>query len=158
METNDNEFAQEIASAANQQFYGLTQDGSIIVLPQAPYANVALRLHAGECESKNEDQPEMSLVFNDFQYRSLLSAVDAELNDLDGDTLIPTYFIIPFATQLAVFPHPSVDTDDEAAEFLDGYPMESVGPFKLTDVRDNWPKVTDPTPVQIEAPSEVEPD
>jgi hypothetical protein len=158
MDNHDNEFAQEISSAPKQQFYGLTLEGEIIALPEAPYANVALRLHAEACEGEGKTQPHMTMVFNLHQYRTILSAVDAELNDLDGDTFVPTYLIIPFANQLPVFPHHSVDTDEEAKEFIDGYAMEAVGPFKLTDVRDNWPKTVDPAPVIVEASAEVEPD
>jgi len=154
METQDNEFAAEIAAAANQQFYGLTLDGKIIVLPEAPYANVAIRLHAEQCAAAGEEQPAMSMLFNTHQYRSIMSAVDAELNDLDGDTHVPSYLIIPFHTQLAVFPHYSVDTDEEAEEFFKGYPMESVGPFKLTDIKANWPAVIDPEPVVVEVAAE----
>lgn len=140
METTNHENAQGAIAPALEQFYGLTLDGKIIVLPPAPYANVALRMHAQKCEAEGVESPAIPMVFNTHEYRTILSSVDAELNDLDGDTFVPSYLIIPYANQLPVFPHHSVDTDSEAQEFLKGYPMESIGPFKLTDVRDNWPK------------------
>lgn len=122
-------------------FYGLTVDNKIIVLPEAEYPSTALHKFNNEREQAGESAQEFALVFNDFQYRALLSQVDAELNDVDGDGMIPSYLIIPLESLTAVFSHPSVDTDEEAAEFLANYPMLSVGPIKLADVRDTWPKV-----------------
>lgn len=148
METQSAEIKQEMTSASNQQFYGLTDDSRIILLPLASYPVTALRLYIAACAEKEETPANIPLMFNVHQYRSVLSAVDAELNDVDGDGMIPTYMVVPYSSQQAVFPHPSVDTSEEALEFIASFPIEVVGPIELTVVRDTWPKVDEPVPVE----------
>lgn len=150
METqSENEFAAEIAAAPKVQFYGLTQEGGIVMLPLAPYASTALHLYNRQCAEDALKPANFPMIFNDHQYRAVLSAVEAELNDVDGDTLIPTYVVFPFDTLLPVFPHASVDTDEEVQEFIQGYVLEVAGPVKLEDIRANWPKPADAEPVTL---------
>lgn len=137
-------------TTTKSQFYGLSEDGKITLLPPSEYASAALKAQQQEMAAKGEPAPRYTMILNQHQYSSILSAVDAELEDLDGDTLIPTYFIIPFSTQLAVFAHASVDTDEEAAEFIQGYPVVSAGPFKLADVKASWPAATDAEVLEAE--------
>ncbi len=132
--------------ATPQQFYGLTAEGEIIVLPKAEYAAGAIRQYM---EEHKEQAKRLDLTFTEHEYRGITSAIDAELNDVDGDTLIPTYFIIPYHTLHAVFPHPSVDTIDEVLEWLGNWReqssnngerlIEQVGPIMLSYAKANWP-------------------
>lgn len=126
-------------TAVAQPFYGLTNDHRIIELGEHEYASAALNQLKHDDEEAGRDTEVLPMVFNDLQYRSILSAVAAELTDADGDGQVPTYLVVPYSTQQAVFPHPSVNTDEEAAEFVAEYPLEIVGPIKLATVRDSWP-------------------
>lgn len=126
-------------AATTQNFFGLTNDQQIIELGAHEYASTALTQLKHDSDEAGREVPELPMVFNDLQYRSILSAVAAELNDADGDGQIPTYFVVPYSSQQAVFAHPSVDSADEVAEFISNYPLEVVGPIKLSTVRDNWP-------------------
>ncbi|WJJ55092.1 hypothetical protein [Xanthomonas phage RTH11] len=140
-------------NAVNQQFFGISADGQILWLPEAAYPSDALRIYQA-----NDEKPlRIEMVLDANQYDIIRSAVDAELNDVDGDTLIPTYFVIPFHTQHAVFPHPSVDTEEEVKEWLENWIAQHssedrhvavLGPFKLDDVKANWPVVQGSSPVQ----------
>ncbi len=126
--------------SVEQSFYGMTLDGEIVQLPKAEYASAALHKARAELEAEGKELPELVVIFNEFEYAAALSAVDAELNDVDGDGMIPTYAVFPFDNLRPVFPHPSVDTDEEAAEFVEGYPLTVAGPVKLTQIRDHWPR------------------
>lgn len=139
--------------AVNQQFFGITSCGQICWLPEAAYPSDALRIYQA-----NDEKPlRIEMVLDANQYDIIRSAVDAELNDVDGDTLIPTYFVIPFHTQHAVFPHPSIDTEEEVQEWLTNWIathgseerlVSVIGPFKLDYVKANWPVVQGSSPVQ----------
>jgi len=130
--------------ATDQQFYGIDKSGMVHLLPLAPYASDALRAYA-----TNEANPvRMELVLNQHQYDGIYSAIEAELNDVDGDTLIPTYFAIPYHTLHAVFPHPSIDTQAEVDEWVANFIkvpegedrlIQVLGPFTLSHAKQHWP-------------------
>lgn len=128
------------------QFYGLTDQGKIVLLPKAEYSSTALSRYQDEGGTERLD-----LILTEQQYRVILSHVDAELNDLDGDGLVPVYMVISFVTQLPMFPHASVDTDEELKEFIDSHDYQLSAGVKLTDVRDTWPQLED-EPVVEQSP------
>lgn len=120
------------------QFYGLTDQGKIVLLPKAEYSSTALSRYQDEGGTES-----LALIFTEQQYRVILSHVEAELNDLDGDGLIPTYMVVSFVTQLPIFPHASVDTEEELLEFINSHDYQLSGGVKLTDIRDTWPQLED---------------
>lgn len=136
----DTEVTNDLNEPGEIQFYGLTKDGQIVVLPKATYSAGAIRQYL---EEQGENALHLELTFSETDYAYMTSAIDAELNDLDGDTLIPTYFVLPYHTLQPLFPHPSVDTDEEFVEWLDNWKTQTgglaVGPFKLADAKANWP-------------------
>lgn len=125
----------------NAAFYALTNDLRAFELPEAQYAAAALRQYHINCDQKGEAPVDNSVVLDVHQYRVIHSAVMAELEDADGDDLIPTYLVITKENLQAVFPHPSVDTPEEVAQFIETYPLAITGPILLTDVRDHWPMI-----------------
>lgn len=128
------------------QFYGLTDTGKIVLLPKAEYSSTALTLY------NDGDGTELfDLILTEQQYRVILSHVDSELNDIDGDGLVPTYMVVSFITQLPIFPHASVDTPEELQKFIDSHSYRLSAGVKLTDVRDTWPRLED-EPVVEQSP------
>lgn len=140
--------------AVDQQFYGITKDGLICHLPEAPYASDAIRYY----QEHDEKPLRLELVLNQNQYDQVITAIKAELDDVDGDTLIPTYFIIPFHTLQPVFAHPSVDTEAEVAEWVTNFikvpegedsVIQILGPFTLEHTKTNWPPASGEEPARF---------
>lgn len=144
---------QSDAPSADQQYFALTAEGSILILPPAEYASGALHKYRAECEAAGRETPNFPMIFNEHQYRSVLSAVAAELSDVDGNDLVPKYVVFPYSSQQAVFPHSSVDTEEEIAEFIATYPLEVAGPVLLSVVQDNWPQLPEPAVPEPQPPA-----
>ena len=129
-----------VPEAANTQpHYGLTNDGNVVVLPAAEYASGAVHRYQAACAERNEEPVNFPVVLNEVQYQFILDNVESELDDIDGDGLVPHYMFVSFDGEQPVFPHASVNTPEAAAAFVADDAMELVGPFLLTDVRDHWP-------------------
>lgn len=124
----------------DHQYYGLTEAGEMLVLPKAEYSSTALREWANALEAAVKPVPTLQIILDEHAYQVIYSHLDAEIEDRDGDGQIPHYLCISLQTQLPVFPHPSVDTPAEIAEFLQSYPTPLTNGVALTDAKQNWPE------------------
>jgi hypothetical protein len=117
------------------------------VLPLAENAGQSFYRYSMLCNEEKRKELTLSIIFGNAEYKALLSQVAAELNDTDGDGLIPTYLVIRTDTEQSMFLHSSVDNDEAAVAFIESYPTTAacklVGPIELTTVRDEWPKDED---------------
>lgn len=123
----------------DQQYYGLTEAGEIVLLPKAEYSSSALLAFIREHEQAGKTAPTLQLILSEEAYQVVYSHLEAELEDRDGDGQVPHYLCLAHTTQLPVFPHPSVDTEEELQEFFKNYPTALTTGVRLTDAKAKWP-------------------
>ncbi|QVD49334.1 hypothetical protein LUCX_264 [Xanthomonas phage vB_XciM_LucasX] len=123
----------------SNKFYGLVSEDFSIIEMEGEYSSTALHNYEHAAKDAGVEPKDLILIFSEFEYTRILSSVEAELTDADGDGLIPVYVGVAFSTQLPVFPHASVDTEEEAAEFKANFPDELAGPFKI-ELTKAWPR------------------
>lgn len=123
----------------DQHFYGLTQDGQIVTLPKHEYSSGALNALREEHEKSGTPMPELQMIFGEQVYRVIYSHMEVELDDIDGDGQVPHYMCVSFATQLPIFPHPSVDTEEGLEAFRSAHPVPLTNGIVLSEAKSAWP-------------------
>lgn len=123
----------------DNQFYGLTEAGEIVLLPRAEYSSAALQAYQESCKQTGQSPQVLQVLLSEHQYRVIYSHAVAEIEDHDGDGLVPHYLCIALPTELPVFPHASVDTAEELEEFRQGYPVPLSTGVPLSFIKDSWP-------------------
>ncbi len=123
----------------DNQFYGLTEAGEIVLLPKAEYNSAALQAYQESCKQAGQPPQALQVLLSEHQYRVIYSHVLAELEDQDGDGLVPHFLCIALTNELPVFPHASVDTAEELEEFRQTYPVPLSSGIPLRAIKDSWP-------------------
>lgn len=124
------------------QFYGVqARSGRLVSLPKAEWSSAALIAYQGDCERQGALPEEFDLVLTEDEYRVIRSHVQAEIEDKDGDGLVPTFFTIQYETHLPVFPHPSVQSEEDMVDFVEGHSIPLTHGIRLSQVAEQWPEV-----------------